>query len=95
MEITKSLTPNCSEFTFYVNLSKSTKKAKEKFEELLKKIDENAGDLGFGDGDATINNTTFFGTDAYIISSNSGGDHGALIHEALEKTGVKFEQQTL
>lgn len=101
MEITQGLVPNCSEFTFYVNLDKSGKNAIKRFKNMVKEIEKlkdsgNDSDLDIlGKKYGVCNDVHFernkiLRTDCYVVSGDVG-DHGEKLGEKIEETGVVWE----
>ena len=98
MKITKSLIPNCSEFAFYIDLSKSDKRAVAKFNQLIDRIKQSEEDNKleeFGCYEIpSIDFDVIFGINACIIRGNTG-DHGTTLSRKIEETGVIFEDKEL
>jgi hypothetical protein len=108
MKISKSLIPNCSEFTFYVNLSTSSKESIKRFKKMMKEIESAKNDslsedlierdkaekiLGeYGASSISFGKDVILGVKCYLIQGDAG-DHGYALGEKLNETGVIYESK--
>ncbi len=96
MEIIKSLVPNCSEFTFYVNMGTSSDEAKAKFQKFmdeLEKHDETNVLEKYGLSNPLYpEHQEMFGLNIYILSGDTG-DMGATVRKKLDEIDVKYESR--